>query len=199
MMEERMDNSLIDRLLKNRIVFLGEINAETSRKIAEQLLQLQFEDDKKPIQVLIDSPGGQSRAAFLLCDLILHVLTVPTHGFVLSKCDSAATFVLLSMPVRRCAPHARFVIHSGKLSNISLRLDTMTSKKMKLLAREIAENTDELAKYYCERLDLSAKKVAELVARGDEDFNDSLSAKEAKKIGLITEIVRGKANLYPRV
>lgn len=198
MAEDRRDDRLTDRMLQYRTVALGgKITDESSAQLLDQLLQLQLDSTNEPIHLFINSGGGRNSSALFLHDVIAHVLSAPVHGLVTGQCSSAATFVLLACPVRRCTPHARFVIHSGTMGDISIQMNNTSLMKIERLAQEVRKDTEWAIQFYMNKLRLPRKKVQELIARGDEDFDNELTAEEAREIGLITEIISTKAGVFP--
>ena len=68
-----------ERFLKTRqIILTGEINKDLADEIARQILILDSEDDKKPIYMYIDSPGGDVDAGFAIYDSLNHSSTYKT-------------------------------------------------------------------------------------------------------------------------
>ena len=183
--------------MRHRTVTLsGEITHDSTGEIARQLLTLQAES-LTPINLLIDSGGGHDNAALQLCDLITHLITVPVRGLVLGSCMSAATFVILHCDVRLATPYSRFKIHSGTMSGITLPLDGNTTTNLEHLLSESKTVAERVANLYMRKLGISREQVDALVARGDQRFDDDMSALEAKEIGLITGIIEGKLNIFP--
>lgn len=194
-MEEK---NVLEGLTRYRTSYLmGEIKHGSSQRCIEQMLEFQYESHNQPINLLINSQGGSIGAALEICDFIDHILTAPVHATVFGECSSAATFILLHCPVRRATPHARFIIHSGRLSGMTLKIDSMTQKNLELLLKESTELSELVVNMYVERLDMTKARVQELIDRGDSDFNFAITAAEANAIGLITEIIsEGKSPIF---
>ena len=64
---------IYSRLLRDRIIFVPEITSDTANLIVAQLLFLQSEDSKTPIQMYINSPGGSITAGFAIIDTMNYV------------------------------------------------------------------------------------------------------------------------------
>lgn len=200
MSENQKDKEAIIRqqLLSRRTVLLsGEITRENIRVLTHQLYELQFQS-LEPINMIIDSGGGSRFAALDLCDLMEHVFTAPIRGIAIGQCGSAATFIMLHCKERLAAPHARFVIHSGSMSGLSLRLDTATAENLEKLLREIRESTELVIGIYMRKLEKSREEVQEYISRGDQNFDNAFSAQEAKDISLIHSIIEGKLDIFPK-
>lgn len=199
MAKENPTQSNFHRLVDQHrtISLMGRIDSDSCEQLVEQLLTCQKVSHTEPIKLIIGSPGGSSDAALMVCDVMAHLITAPIEALVIGQCSSAATFILLQCHVRRATPHARFVIHSSTISGLRFTMDQMTDKKLSDLLQETRTHSALVANLYGKKLGLEQDKVTELIARGDQAFNNALSAEEALAIGLITEIVQGKAGIFP--
>ncbi len=179
---------IYSRLLKDRIIFLGSaITDQVSSLIVAQLLFLQAEDAGKEISFYINSPGGSVTAGMAIYD---------TMQFM--KCDvatycigQAASFgaVLLAAGAkgkRFALPNSRIMMHQpwggaqGTASDISIQ------------AKEILRLRDIINKI----LSQHTGKTAATVAR-DTDRDYFMSAEEAKKYGLIDEVLLSRHEQKP--
>lgn len=194
-MPEASDSSIEDILMRRRAVSLGDITHEGVTEVVERILRLQ-EQSQERITLLIESSGGDSFAAFRLCELITHFLTVPVRGVVVHGCASAATFVLMHCDERICTPFAQFLIHSGTTSGIEIPVGRRTPEVLKDLLAESQAVEERVTQLYMRRLDLKRKQVKKLMARGDQEFDRYFSAEEALEIGLVQEIVKGKLDIF---
>jgi ATP-dependent Clp protease protease subunit len=191
-------NGMEGELLKLRTVFLaGEMTFKSMDSLGSKIVQLQIESNSKPINLVINSGGGSADAGLAMHDHIQHVLTVPVHALVTGECGSAATFVLLACTVRRALPNAQFLIHSGSMRDISLPISEISHTHIPRILDEIKRYDEQVTNFYMEKLGKSKDEIKELLSRGDARFNKMLFAKEALEIGLITEIVSGKAGIFP--
>jgi ATP-dependent Clp protease protease subunit len=187
-----------DALMRRRTVILqGAIRSQNTKEIAERLMALQVQSNR-PITLMINSGGGSVYAALDLCDLITHVLVAPVHAVAVGNCHSAATFIMLHCEKRMCTPHSRFIIHSGTMNGVSLRMDETTEKNLSDLLRDSQSATEMIVRMYMRKLKMGKKQVQALINRGDQDFNNALSAQEAMKIGLIQHIETGKLDIFPK-
>lgn len=196
--DDKTEVSTFDRLVRFRTVHLyGDVTEKSCNKLIEQLLTCQLESEKRPIKMLINSPGGEAYPALRTCDFMEHVVTAPIEGVVVGECSSAATFILLHCATRRGAPRSRYVIHSGTRAGIHIPTDHMTGRNLSDLQKEISEFAEMIIQLYSKKLKRPKKEILKLIARGDQRFHRALSAQEALDIGLITEIVSGKAGIFP--
>ena len=171
---------IYSRLLLDRIVFIsGEVNDEMANAICAQLLFLQSQDAKKEISVYVNSPGGSVAAGLAIYDTMQFV-KCPIATYCIGQAASMGAVLLTAgAKGRRFAlPNARIMIHQpwggaeGKASDIEI-----TAKEI-LRLKEILNGI--LAKH-------SGQKMADVVK--DTDRDHFMSAEEAKKWGLIDEVL----------
>jgi ATP-dependent protease ClpP protease subunit len=179
---------------RRTILLGGEITSESIEKVGSQMVGFQCESEE-PINLLINSGGGNTFAALQLCDWMEHFLTAPVHGFVIGECSSAATFILLYCEKRSCTRHSYFVVHSTTLLGIEIKADKATSMNLEALLEETRATQETVTEMYMRKLNLERDKVDSIVSRGDQPFNNALSAFEAKEIGLVQEIIENKLDL----
>ena len=171
---------IYSRLLKERIIFLGEdVNEHTANLIVAQLLFLAGEDSKKDIMMYINSPGGVVHDGLAIYDTMQHVKPdVQTIGIGLQA--SMGAFLLSSgaKGKRFMLPHSRVMIHQpsagtqGKVTDMEIDLQESIRLK-KLLTEILSKNT--------------GQKPDKVLADMERDY--WMTAKEAKKYGLIDEII----------
>lgn len=174
---------IYSRLLKERIIFLGEdVNEHTASLIVAQMLFLEAEDPKKDIKLYINSPGGSVYDGLAIFDTMQHLkCDVATYGIGLQA--SMGAFLLSSgtKGKRFLLPNATVMIHQpsagtqGKVSDmeISLKEGIRLKKRLtEILAKNCGKTYDELEKA--------------------QDRDNWMSAEEAKKFGLVDEVVGSK-------
>lgn len=189
--------SIPERMLELRTVVVnGEIKPDMIDRVIGQIIDLQLQSSQE-IKLIIDSGGGSAHAALKLCDFLEHIITAPVKGVVLGKCHSAATFILLHCNKKVATPHATFLTHSGRLSNVSFTTDDTTEENLELLLKEAKSVKEKVFKMYERKFDKPREEVAKLIARGDQEFDNVIHAEEAKDIGLIDEIVKEKLDIFP--
>lgn len=180
--EGRMERAydIYSRLLKDRIIFLGEdVNPHTANLITAQLLFLDNEDSKKDISLYINSPGGSVYDALAIYDTMKFVKAdVQTVGIGVQA--SAAAFLLSSgtKGKRYLLPHSTVMIHqpsSGTRGKVTdQEIDLRESLRVKRLLEEImAKNTGQ-----------KPEKIHE-----DMERDKWLTADEAKKYGIVDEVI----------
>lgn len=171
---------IFSRLLKDRIVFLGQdVNEATANLVVAQLLFLQAQDDKKDIFFYINSPGGSVYDALAIYDTMQYVTNdVQTVGIGVQA--SAAAFLLSSgtRGKRFILPNATVMIHqpsSGTQGKVTdMEIDLRESLRIKQRLNEImASNT--------------GQKVEKIKVDMERDY--WMTAEEAKGYGIVDEVI----------
>ena len=172
---------IYSRLLKERIIFLGEdVNPHTANLIVAQLLFLQNEDPKKDIFLYINSPGGSVYDGMAIYDTMNHVkCDVQTVGIGLQA--SMGAFLLSSgtKGKRFILPHSKVMIHQpssgtrGKVSDMEIDLKESLAVR-KLLNDILAKNT--------------GQKLSQIEKDVDRDY--WMTAGEAVKYGLVDKVIK---------
>ncbi len=171
---------IYSRLLKERVIFLGEqVNETTANLVVAQLLHLAHEDPKKDIMFYINSPGGSVYDGMAIYDTMQYIKPdVQTIGIGLQA--SMGAFLLSSgaKGKRYALPHSRVMIHQpssgtrGKVTDMEIDLREGLYVKEQL-ASILAKNTGQ-----------KLEKV-----KNDMERDYWMNPEEAKKYGLIDEII----------
>lgn len=174
---------IYSRLLKDRIIFLGEeVNETTASLVVAQLLFLESEDPGKDIHLYINSPGGVVSAGLAIYDTMQYI-----------KCDVETTCIGLAASMgafllaggtkgkRLALPNAEIMIHQpsggakGQATDIQIVADNIQKTK-KQLNTILAENTG---------------KPYEVIA-ADTERDNYMSAMEAMEYGLIDRVITNR-------
>jgi len=141
-------NEVFNRLLKDRIVFLGtEVSDSIANLITAQMLFLEGDNDEKDIWLYINSPGGSVTAGMAIYDTMQFVK--PDVGTIcMGLAASMGQFLLCAGAAgkRFSLPHARIMMHQpsggfrGQASDIAIQAEQMLYVK-KLMAERIAFHT----------------------------------------------------------
>ena len=143
-----LDDQIYNRLLKERIIFLGsEVRDDNANAICAQMLLLTAEDPEKDIWLYINSPGGSVTAGMAIFDTMQWVPN-DVATVVMGRAASMGQFLLSAgTPGKRYAtPHARVMMHQpsggigGTASDIKIQAEQMLHIK-KQMAELIAEHT----------------------------------------------------------
>jgi ATP-dependent Clp protease, protease subunit len=172
--------SIFDRLLKDRIVFLGnEIDDTVANLVIAQLLFLEAEDPEKDIVLYINSPGGVVYSSLAIYDTMTYLRNRVSTMCVGMAASSAAVLLAAGHKGLRVAlPHARIMIHQphggarGQASDIEIQ------------AREVRYLKDTVA----DILAGACGKSRDVLAR-DMDRDNYMSAGTAKEYGIIDDVL----------
>lgn len=171
---------IYSRLLKDRIIFLGEEVTDVSANlIVSQLLFLESEDPGKDIQMYINSPGGSVSAGMAIYDT-MQFIKCDVSTICMGMAASMGAFLLAGgTPGKRLAlPHSTIMIHQpsggaqGQATEIQIVADQIAKTKKKL--NEI--------------LSANTGQPLEIVEK-DTDRDNYMTAEEAKAYGLIDGVV----------
>lgn len=174
---------IYSRLLKDRIIFLGEeINDHVASVVVAQLLFLEAEDPDKDICIYINSPGGSVTAGMAIYDTMQYIKP-DVSTICVGMAASMGAFLLSSgaKGKRMALPNAEIMIHQplggvrGQASDIKIHADWILKTKEKL-NRIMAENSGQ-----------DFEKVAR-----DTDRDNFMSASEACEYGLIDRVITSR-------
>ena len=171
---------IYSRLLKDRIIFLGEpVSDHVANIIIAQFLFLAAEDNKKDIKLYINTPGGSVSAGMAIYDTMQYVGCDVSTICVGMAASMGATLLAAGAPGKRFAlPNSEVMIHQvmggteGQASDIKIRAEHILRIKGRL-NKILAKHT--------------GQKVATI--EKDTDRDNFLTAEEAKKYGLIDKII----------
>jgi ATP-dependent Clp protease, protease subunit len=175
-----LGDQLYQRLLRERIVFLGQqVDDDISNRICSELLLLAAEDSRRDIYLYVNSPGGSVTAGMAIYDMMQYVPNdVATVGMGLAA--SMGQFLLCAGTAgkRYALPHARIMMHqpSGGIGG--------TASDIKILAEQMLYVKQTLA----ERISFHTGQTLEQV-QTDSDRDRWFTADEAKDYGFIDHVV----------
>lgn len=179
-------DALSEKFLKTRQILLsGEINKELADKIVKQLLLLEADDGKNPVYMYIDSPGGDVDAGFAIFDMIRFV-KCPVVLVGMGLIASAAALVLLAVEKenRLALPNSRYLIHQPMSGMRGVATD------IEIHAKEMAKTKASINQIISEQ---TGKPVEQVEKDTDRDY--WLSAQESIEYGLVSRIVKSRADL----
>ena len=184
--KQKAPEQFSERFLKTRqIILTGEINKELADSIVRQLLILDSEDEKSPIYMYIDSPGGDVDAGFAIFDMI-RFIKAPVYLIGMGLIASAATLVLLAVDkeFRIGLPNSRYLIHQplGGMRGVATDIEIYAKDMEKIRAK--------LNSLIAEQTGTSLEQVTK-----DTERDFWLDSDEAVKYGLISKIISKKSEL----
>ena len=174
---------IYSRLLKERIVFLGEeVNSTSASIVVAQLLFLEAEDPNKDIHMYINSPGGEITSGMAIYDT-MNYIKCDVSTICIGMAASMGAFLLAggAKGKRMALPNAEIMIHQplggtqGQSTEIEIAAKHILKTKEKL-NRMLAENTGKPYEQVC----------------ADTERDNWMSAQEALDYGLIDSIVENR-------
>lgn len=171
---------IYSRLLKDRIIFLGEeVNDVTASLVVAQLLFLAAEDPDKDISLYINSPGGSVTAGLAIYDTMQYIKP-DVSTICIGMAASMGAFLLSggAKGKRYALPNAEVMIHQpsggarGQATDISIHAENILRTKRKL-NEILAANTG---------------KPVDVIER-DTERDNFMTAEEAKAYGLIDDVI----------
>ncbi|MBN2884576.1 ATP-dependent Clp endopeptidase proteolytic subunit ClpP [Patescibacteria group bacterium] len=171
---------IYSRLLKDRIIFLGEaIDDHVANIVIAQMLFLAAEDKEKDIKFYINSPGGSVSAGLAIYDTMQYI-KCPVSTICIGMAASMASVLLAAgeKGKRLALPNSEIMIHQvmggaeGQASDIKIRAEHILKIKDKI--NQILSNH-------------TGQKITNV--EKDSDRDNFMSAEEAKKYGLIDKII----------
>ena len=178
-----MSLDIYSRLLKDRIIFLGEeVNETTASLVVAQLLFLESEDPNKDIHLYINSPGGMVTAGLAIYDTMQYI-KCDVSTICIGLAASMGAFLLAggAKGKRYALPNAEIMIHQpsggakGQATEIEIAAENILKTK-KRLNEILAENTG---------------KPYDVIA-ADTERDHYLSAQEAAEYGLIDSVITNR-------
>jgi ATP-dependent Clp protease protease subunit len=175
-----LNDSVYERLLRERIVFLGsEVDDEIANRITAQLLLLAAEDPERDITFYINSPGGSVSAGMAIYDT-MELIEPDVQTWAMGMAASMGQFLLSSgaQGKRYALPHARIMMHQpsggvgGSASDIAIRAEVLGKWKL------------EMAELTADQTGQTVDKVTQ-----DADRDRWFTAEEAKVYGFIDHVV----------
>jgi ATP-dependent Clp protease protease subunit len=182
-----LNDSVYERLLRERIVFLGsQVDDPIANQICAQLLLLAAEDPERDIYLYINSPGGSVSAGMAIYDTMQYVEN-DVATVAMGMAASMGQFLLCagSNGKRYATPHARIMMHQpsggigGTASDIAIQAEQMLYTK-KVMQERIAFHTGQ-----------SIEQIEK-----DSDRDRWFTAEEAKDYGFVDHVV-ARANQVP--
>ena len=176
--ERAMD--VYSRLLKDRIVFLGsQVNDAVANSIVAQLLFLQSEDPEADIHLYINSPGGSVTAGLAIYDTMQYI-SCDVATYCIGQCASMGAVLLTAGAAgkRFALPNSRVMIHQPLAGMEG------TAEEILIHAKEFRLIKEKLNGILCKHAGRSLDEIER-----DTDRDNFMSAEEAKKYGLIDQVV----------
>ena len=180
------DDSVFNRLLKERIIFLGQqFDDEMANRICAQLLLLSAEDPVRDIALYVNSPGGSVSSGMAIYDTMQFIPNdVATYGLGLAASMGQLLLCAGTKGKRYALPHARIMMHQpsggmgGTASDIAIQAEQMLYTK-RMFQERVAHHTGQ-----------SQDQI-----EADSDRDRWFTAQEAKDYGFIDKVITGAAQV----
>ncbi len=181
-----MSDSVYQKLLANRIIFLGsEVRDENANAICAQMLLLNAEDPHKDIYLYINSPGGSVSAGMAIYDT-MQWISNDVATVAMGMAASMGQFLLSAgtKGQRYALPHAKIMMHqpSGGIGG--------TASDIKILAEQIIATKKELNELNAQHTGKSVEQI-----EADSDRDRWFTAKEALEYGFIDHVFTRAAEI----
>lgn len=171
---------IFSRLLEERIIFLaGPVTDMNANVVIAQMLYLASKDSKRDIKLYINSPGGSVTAGLAIYDT-MQFLKCPVSTICIGLTASMAAVILASgtKGKRFALPNAEILLHQVAGGAQGQAVD------IEITAKQIVKMKEKLNKILADHTGQPLKKIT-----GDTDRDFYLTAEEAKKYGLIDEVI----------
>jgi len=171
---------IYSRLLKERIIFLGEmIDDHVANLVIAQLLFLEAEDPKKEIKLYINSPGGSVTAALAIYDTMQYVKPDLITVCIGQAASAAAVLLAAGAPGKRMSlPNARMMIHQvmGGVEGQARDVEIQTKEMMRI--------KNQINNILVKHTGQTLKKI-----ENDTDRDFFMTPDDAKNYGLIDKVI----------
>src|SRR5262249_15340181 len=181
-----LGDQLFQRLLRHRIIFLGQqVDDDLANRICAELILLAAEDDKRDISLYINSPGGSVYAGMAIYDVMQYVPN-DVATFAMGMAASMGQFLLCAgaQGKRYAMPHAAILMHQphggigGTATDIRIQAEQSLFLK-RVLAERIAMHT--------------GRPVDQI--EEDSDRDRWFTAEEARDYGIVDHVVRNASEV----
>ncbi len=174
---------IYSRLLKDRIIFLGEeVNDSSASVVVAQMLFLEAEDPEKDIHLYINSPGGSVTAGMAIYDT-MHYIKCDVETICIGMAASMGAFLLAggTKGKRLALPNSEILIHqpSGGAQGQATEIE--------IVAEEILKTRERLNEMLAENTGQSLETI-----QRDTERDNYMTAQEAKDYGLIDEVIENR-------
>lgn len=176
--------TLSEKLLKTRTITLFDaIDSKVAKEFINALLVLEADNEKEPIKILLNSPGGEVTSGFAIYDA-LKFIKPEVKIICTGLCASIATIILTAAKKenRMSLPNCEFLIHQPLTSGITGRISDI-----EIASKELLKTKEKLLKILAKE---TGKNMDQMVKDCDRDF--WMTATHAKEYGLIHKIVESR-------
>jgi len=179
---DKLDDVIDAAILQTRRLFISDgIDDQVAYDIIRKLWYLDLQDSKKPIKLIINSPGGSVDSGFAIWDQA-QMIKAPVVTLVTGLAASMGSVLSLCAPKdkRFATPNSRFMIHQPLIQGVIRGQAT----DLDIQAQEMIKTRSRIVELYCDATGKSADVIEKAI-----DRDTWMSALEAKEFGLLHKIV----------
>ena len=173
-------DSVYQRLLKERIIFLGtDVNDEIANKLCAQILLLSAEDPTRDISLYINSPGGSVTAGMAIYDTMVYSpCDIATYGMGLAASMGQFLLTAGTKGKRYALPHARIMMHQPSAGVGG------TAADIAIQAEQFAHTKREMAELIAQHTGQTVEQITK-----DSDRDRWFTAEQAKDYGFVDHVI----------
>lgn len=174
-------------LFEARVILISHgVNSKLAHAVNSKLLALERHDDKKPIYMFINSPGGEVHSGFAIFDMI-RFIRPPVYTIVSGLAASMGSIIALAVPRERryAFPNARILIHQPSVGGIG---GTVTD--IEIHAKDLIETKNHIIDLYANETGQPREVIQKAL-----DRDKWMSVEEAKSFGLISKIIKNRSDI----
>ena len=175
-----LSDSVYQRLLKERIIFLGtDVNDEIANKLCAQILLLSAEDPTRDISLYINSPGGSVTAGMAIYDTMVYSpCDIATYGMGLAASMGQFLLTAGTKGKRYALPHARIMMHQPSAGVGG------TAADIAIQAEQFAHTKREMAELIAQHTGQTVEQITK-----DSDRDRWFTAEQAKEYGFVDHVI----------
>jgi ATP-dependent Clp protease protease subunit len=184
--KERKEDPLAVRMLKTRTILIAKaVDKELMERVTAQLMLMAADDAKKPITVIVNSPGGDADSGFAIYD-VMRFVKAPVRTICAGLCASAGIIIFLGgrKGQRYSLPNSRFLIHQPSTYAQGQASD------LEITARQILLIRDRYNEIVGRE---TGRSKAEVQKDANRDF--WLDAAEAKTYKLVDKVIESQSEM----
>ena len=175
-----LSDSVYQRLLKERIIFLGtDVNDEIANKLCAQILLPSAEDPPRDISLYINSPGGSVTAGMAIYDTMVYSpCDIATYGMGLAASMGQFLLTAGTKGKRYALPHARIMMHQPSAGVGG------TAADIAIQAEQFAHTKREMAELIAQHTGQTVEQITK-----DSDRDRWFTAEQAKDYGFVDHVI----------
>jgi len=169
--------------LENRTYWIDSEITDDTLELVQYIIAWNREDrdkeERKPIKIFIDSPGGSLDVAKTLIE-IFNISKTPIYTYAFGTCASAASMIFIAGSKKFALPNTTFVFHKGSVSGVGGDFQQVQS-----FMKDYEQQIQELVSFYKKNTNYSPEIIEEKLNQGDWYVKIS----EALENGVVDEII----------